>query len=93
MICVFEDDGRDLLSTLFCTGYENTSNFVYSKGNTKLVKTVRELLNNNDDTIVVYIDLLPDNRMITSIYGELSVLCSQFPKRLFVIPCIILLHP
>lgn len=73
MIWVFEDKSDDLLSILFQNAY-SCNNFVYAEGNGKLVKTIENLLDKTSESIIVFLDVVPDNLNSVRIYRSLRKL-------------------
>lgn len=61
MIFVFEDKKDDLLSVLFRASYSNCS-FIYANGCGNLESCVEDNLSKSDDTILVFLDTIPDNK-------------------------------
>ena len=80
MIFVFEDEETDLLSKLFVSAYSNCS-FYYVKGNGNISNKVKKLLNESDETIMVFLDTIPDNKDTIDIYNDLKRLSRRNPRR------------
>lgn len=62
---VFEDEPDDILSKLFCKSYRAKfveNNFHYTCGNGNILKVVKNLLNNKDNKVAVFIDMIPGNK-------------------------------
>lgn len=90
MICIFEDHEDADISILFREYYPEsvTSTFLYAEGNGNLYNKVEEALNASPDTIVVYMDLIPDNRYTVDIYNELRCLSRKNGYRVVVFPIV-----
>lgn len=88
---VFEDDGRDVLSTFFRKAYPSTvsDHFVYARGNGNLYETVLDILNQDlRCDILVYIDMVPGNKEIVNIYRKLSRLSRTHNNRVVPMPIV-----
>lgn len=90
MISIFEDDGNDCLSKLFRESYseEVSKEFVYLKGIGHVINTISNLLLVSTDTIVIFMDIVPDNRSIRKVYTELRLLSIRNNYRIIVIPIV-----
>ena len=87
MIYVFEDRADDLLSELFMSAYSKCS-FVYTRGNGNLVDKIVELLQNSNDTIMVFLDTIPDNKNTINVYNNLRRVSRKNNFRVFVMPIV-----
>lgn len=91
MIYVFEDNGNDIFSRLFKINYtaQYAEKFKYLSGISKAQKVLSEDLKNND-TAVLFMDIVPDNQELSRIYTALRLLSLSNESRLIIIliPCI-----
>lgn len=91
MIYLFEDKSETLLPTLFRRAYPEdvSAEFVYSRGNAKLLSTASKLLSENEgERVLVFIDIAPDNQWTVSLYNELCAEFTPSNRRLLTIPII-----
>lgn len=90
MIFVFEDNENDLLSRLFKAAYpsEKADNFVFVKGNGEFKRKVQELLENREDRIAVFMDVIPDNIFTAQLYDILRNISKRNNDRVIVFPLV-----
>lgn len=71
---VFEDKEDSMLSNLFARAYPDkiSKKFKFSNGNGGLVDKVTGLLEETDEAIYVFMDAIPDNINIKTIYNQLK---------------------
>lgn len=85
---IFEDSKDDAISMLFEALYDKDTieNFVYSNGNGNLTNEL-DNINENED-VVVFLDLVPDNRDTVRIYNKVVRYKKKFKSFIvFPIPC------
>lgn len=77
---IFEDNGKDVFSTLFKCSYPKNirSKFIYAKGAAK-IKSLAEPLLMTGEYVIVFMDLVPDNKELFRIYDKLCRLSEKFP--------------
>ena len=91
MIYMFEDNKDSVFSKLFRVCYTDLGDsFIYLNGIPNAVKTINNLLEHTNEYITLYMDLVPDNKILQEIYCELRRLSYKHNFRLIivVIPCI-----
>lgn len=88
MKILFEDKEEDVLSKLFRVAYVDTSNFIYTNGNGNLAPKAEEILSTSQETVVVYMDAIPGNASIQSVYYKLRALSKKFAGRIWIFPII-----
>lgn len=84
---IFEDNGNDVFSTLFKYSYPETisSEFIYAKGAAK-IKSLAEPLLTAGEHVIVFMDLVPDNKELFRVYDKLCRLSKEYSYRLVIIP-------
>lgn len=87
MIFVFENKKDDLLSVLFRASYSNCS-FIYANGCGNLESCVEDNLSKSDDSILVFLDTIPDNKNTVNIYKNLRRLSRKNDFRIVVMPIV-----
>lgn len=90
MIFVFEDDKDDLLSRLFKAAYprEIADSFKSAEGNGGFKKKVEKLLEDTEDIIAVFIDVVPDNDQTAQLYTTLRRDSRRNGNRVIVFPLV-----
>ena len=84
---IFEDHKNDFLSRLFRSSYseEIQQTFCYAEGNGKLYKLIERLLYETDEQIIVYLDTMPGNKNIRTIYYKLMSLSRKNNFRVVIL--------
>lgn len=87
---IFEDDERDILSIFFRQAYPTTqsSNFIYARGNCNLEDKIKNELENNNEHILVFMDMVPGNRELIKCYNKYKKLSRDNNFRVIVLPII-----
>lgn len=88
MKILFEDFADSVLSQLFRVAYDDTSDFIYVAGNSNFYPVANELLRSSNETIYVYLDAIPGNKIIYDLYRDLVKLSSRNGARLIVFPIV-----
>lgn len=90
MIFIFEDNKDDIISEFYRRAYNNniSNKFIYSNGNSFIPDISTNLLKNTNDSIVVFIDMIPGNKSIIEIYKKLHNISKANNFRLIVLPII-----
>lgn len=91
MIYVFEDQRDDLLSILFRSGYcpDVGDAFVYSEGCGNLRNTaVKQLEEHPSEHILIFVDVVPDNRELVHLYNTLVRLYLKYDRRILTLPVV-----
>lgn len=91
MIYLFEDKQSTQLSTLFREAYptEVSSRFCYANGNAKLKETANRLLREYpEESVLVFIDIIPDNKWTVSLYNELVTEYTKSGRRILPVPVV-----
>ena len=84
---IFADNGKDVFSTLFRYSYSKnvSSKFIYAKGAPK-IESLAEPLLMIGEYVIVFMDLVPDNKELFRIYDKPCRLSKVYAYRLVVIP-------
>lgn len=87
---IFEDCQDNTLCQLFNMAYsdEVQAKFLYANGNGNLKKLVTEILNNSEEELYVFMDMVPDNYDIVKIYRKLAKLSQKNNYKVMVLPII-----
>lgn len=90
MIYIFEDNAEDIQSRFFVQGYpkEISKDFIYAKGNGNIYNIAENYLKTTSEYIVSYLDTIPGNKEIWTIYNKLRALSLKYNCRLIVLPLI-----
>lgn len=91
MMYLFEDASDADLSKFFLVSYapEATKSIFFSGGNGNLCSVAKKLLNaHKSESLVVYMDLIPNNQNVVAVYDSLRVLCKSYPDRMVIIPLV-----
>lgn len=86
---LFEDNKNSLISQLYKCVYKDTSCFVYTCGNTRFMRILKDLISADpNDIFIVFIDMAPDNRDIKDRYEEIKSLSAKNDYRVIILPCL-----
>lgn len=91
MMYLFEDASDADLSKFFLVSYapEATQSIFFSGGNGNLCSSAKKLLTTHkSESLVVYMDLIPNNQNVVAIYDSLRVLCRSYRDRMVIIPLV-----
>ena len=91
MMYLFEDASDADLSKFFLVSYasEAAQSIFFSGGNGNLCSVAKKLLNaHKSESLVVYMDLVPNNQNVTTVYDSLRVLCKNYLDRMVIIPLV-----
>lgn len=90
MIYIFEDMKDDILSKFFREAYPKviSEKFVYTNGNGGIFDTVKKLIIETQETIVVFLDFYPTNDSIVRIYRKLRKESINNGNRIVVLPIV-----
>jgi len=90
MIYIFEDHSNADISRLFKAAYddEKQKNFIYAEGNGNLADKAGYYLANSTETIVVFMDAIPDNKECYRIYREISCMSKRNGFRIVLLPIV-----
>lgn len=90
MIYIFEDNEEDIQCKFFAQGYpkEVSKTFLYAKGNGNIYDIAEHYLKNTSEMIMAYLDMVPGNRDIITIYNKLRKLSLDNNDRFVVMPLI-----
>lgn len=87
---IFEDDGRDIFSKMFQMAFDKEAlkTLTYAQGNSKIQRIVENILKETSEDIIVYMDLIPDNKYTMMLYNDLRRLSMKNGCRVIVLPMI-----
>ena len=87
---IFEDDNRDIFSKMFQKAFseETLKNITYAQGNSKIQSVVEDMLMKTSEDIIVYMDLIPDNKCTVMLYRDLRRISMRNKYRVIVLPMI-----
>lgn len=91
MIYLFEDRFEDPLSKLFCAGYDKSvcQHFIYANGCGNLAAVLdKTLADHPEEQILVFMDMVPDNRELVPIYKNLRHRYYTSNGRAIVLPIV-----
>lgn len=86
---IFEDDPEDIISQFFMSAYPKdvAKKFIYAVGNAKIEHTIKKELNEeSQEEIVVFLDMTPDNLHTIDIYRKLRILSINYSYKVIVLP-------
>lgn len=90
MIYIFEDNADDIQCQFFAQGYpkEISKDFVYAKGNGNIYGIAEHYLKTTSEYVIAYLDTIPGNKEIWTIYNKLRALSLKYDCRFIVMPLI-----
>lgn len=90
MIYLFEDKEDDLISILYRHAYgeEAQKNFIYCNGNSNIIIKLEDILKNTDDKVIVFLDMVPDNKELNKLYNKIRKLSILSDSRVYVLPIV-----
>lgn len=90
MIYIFEDREADIISKLFKAAYDEVvySKFIYANGNGSIISIVDEQLENTQEDIAIFLDMIPGNKDIVKIYHSLKKRYITSKGRVLVLPIV-----
>lgn len=87
---LFEDKKDDDLCKLFRAAYPSSvsDSFDFLDGNGNLEHNTLEIMNNSDDIVFIFMDFVPANRNIKTIYNNLCRIGRKYRGRVIVLPIV-----
>lgn len=73
MTYIFEDTADELMCQIFNMAYDDDvkEHFLYTNSSGKIEKALKKLIDEKEDTVFIYLDVQPDNRLTVIEYSHL----------------------